>query len=1087
MSPRFGNQVGRILLADGRPTGSCFAVSPLIVVTASHVLDQLSAEIGDSVEFDLLDGTVPTVSATVLAKDRISDLAILRAARECLAPVKGIVLSDSVPHFAKVTVTGVSVVDDTHKYDWLDVAGEWQGSAQRDGRVHLGRLESKAVMRGMSGAPVRRHNDDLVVGIVSSRYNSQDGWLRDSVWVARTEHLLQLLGQVVPPSELTTLTVQEATPATSHTNEAEFRRLVEEYLVIDGYDVTANEVIESAEFDLIGRTTRYHQDWLVGVVCIASGQPLSEADLKFLWLAYEKLLSDGAINEVLVVTEVPPSVQAVEFAGSRPRLFLRTLDALVASGLNLRGYLRTAAQLFSDSPEGLANYYIPPSSHDGADLETEILRWIDDDPKSGIPLDHPVAVLGSYGLGKSSFAIRLTSILAARAAKNDLARVPVLIKLGEISSEQSLEGLIGAHFTAANPVPGYSFPKFLNLNRRGKLVVIFDGFDEMKHLLTWPEFKFNLTQLGRLAGKNAKVMLLGRPTAFENDEEMAEALHGKIPGRLSRNREPVGVDYFEIELAPLETLQIRQFLERYLGYIESLSGRPFDIERIWQQVQSPELRDIGRRPVQLRMLADILPDYAGDIEDMDLETLYDTFVDQLITEVMLREENKQHRLAFSRAVRREFLARLAFWMWNQRGTGVLTADQLPDDLVAPYATDRDISVTRRDLITASPLDRRYGDRIRFAHRSFHEFLVAEEALRRLRSGDMTVAQYDALATDEVATFVKLLRVSSDDPTIATFLRDLTGAVSWRAADSLLASPSLVHDLEVAMTADGGRNRKPLTAWEILLPLLHVVDGRTQTQLGPGALAQQARLSHDGSASVALLCLFLSGCLATGNNEHNSRAIADIFSLLLRGHRGARESVEAREFKEEGNRRLRHSHGRDNLADYSLQPKRQRGRSKSRAANRSAYEHQFADDRIPFIPLGEHFVGDARASARTGSPRLGRYITHSYLFQSREMATRQSLDISGGSRVEIRWLPESVIEIAQVLRNSKSTIDMRSLSPIFATFLPEVAFIRDWLGTNGLRSHIKLASAIRVDPEVDREAKGIVDAWQAYSGKLAALQ
>ena len=237
-------------------------------------------------------------------------------------------------------------------------------------------------MRGMSGAPVRRSEDDLLVGIVSSRYNSQDGWLRDSVWVARTEHLLQLLGQVVPPSDLLALSVQEATPAASQMSEAKFRRLVEEHLVIDGYDVTADEVIEDKEFDLVGRTTRYHQDWLVGVVCMASGKPLSEEDLAYLWLGYEKLLSTGAINEMLVVTEVPPSVQAVQLAGSRPGLVVRTLDALVASGLNLRGYLRTAAQLFSDSPDGLASYYVPPATHDGADLETEILRWIDDDPKS---------------------------------------------------------------------------------------------------------------------------------------------------------------------------------------------------------------------------------------------------------------------------------------------------------------------------------------------------------------------------------------------------------------------------------------------------------------------------------------------------------------------------------------------------------------------------------------------------------------------------------------------------------------------------------------------------------------------------------
>lgn len=38
----------------------------------------------------------------------------------------------------------------------------------------------------MSGAPVRRLADDVVVGVVCARYNSADGWLAHSVWVAGT-------------------------------------------------------------------------------------------------------------------------------------------------------------------------------------------------------------------------------------------------------------------------------------------------------------------------------------------------------------------------------------------------------------------------------------------------------------------------------------------------------------------------------------------------------------------------------------------------------------------------------------------------------------------------------------------------------------------------------------------------------------------------------------------------------------------------------------------------------------------------------------------------------------------------------------
>jgi hypothetical protein len=50
----------------------------------------------------------------------------------------------------------------------------------------------------MSGGPVRRLDDDVVVGVVSGRYNSGDQWLRDTVWLARVEDLLPLLDGVAP-------------------------------------------------------------------------------------------------------------------------------------------------------------------------------------------------------------------------------------------------------------------------------------------------------------------------------------------------------------------------------------------------------------------------------------------------------------------------------------------------------------------------------------------------------------------------------------------------------------------------------------------------------------------------------------------------------------------------------------------------------------------------------------------------------------------------------------------------------------------------------------------------------------------------
>ena len=102
--------------------------------------------------------------------------------------------TDQIPLRVKVTVTGHAVPDDPgHTYRFLNAPGEWAGGTTRDDAVPLGRMTSSAVVPGMSGGPVIRDSDGAVAGVVSGRYNSTDGWLAGTVWVARTEDLAVLL------------------------------------------------------------------------------------------------------------------------------------------------------------------------------------------------------------------------------------------------------------------------------------------------------------------------------------------------------------------------------------------------------------------------------------------------------------------------------------------------------------------------------------------------------------------------------------------------------------------------------------------------------------------------------------------------------------------------------------------------------------------------------------------------------------------------------------------------------------------------------------------------------------------------------
>jgi hypothetical protein len=186
---------GRVLRRDGIPVGTCFQVSPGIIVTAAHVVAAASRDPipgSSTVSIDPVAGGDP-VPAVLLVSDPKRDLAILGCDSPFASSVPGFIGPDAVPALTEIVISGVSFVPHDQNYRFLPAAGTWQGPAQPQDGVSLVRLEVRGVTHGMSGSPVRRISDDHVLGVVSGRYNSSDGWGRDTVWAARVDDLLEIL------------------------------------------------------------------------------------------------------------------------------------------------------------------------------------------------------------------------------------------------------------------------------------------------------------------------------------------------------------------------------------------------------------------------------------------------------------------------------------------------------------------------------------------------------------------------------------------------------------------------------------------------------------------------------------------------------------------------------------------------------------------------------------------------------------------------------------------------------------------------------------------------------------------------------
>ncbi|MGH3932168.1 MAG: trypsin-like peptidase domain-containing protein [Pseudonocardiaceae bacterium] len=129
-----------MLDADSTPVGTCFQVTPGVLVTAWHVLNDLEAgDEGATVMVDGLDGGCGSAPAKVLRVDPVHDLAVLRRAEPLPASVLGLSATDVVALRTDVVVTGVSVVDDPgHAYRFLDAVGSWTGGTTWDDQVPVG-------------------------------------------------------------------------------------------------------------------------------------------------------------------------------------------------------------------------------------------------------------------------------------------------------------------------------------------------------------------------------------------------------------------------------------------------------------------------------------------------------------------------------------------------------------------------------------------------------------------------------------------------------------------------------------------------------------------------------------------------------------------------------------------------------------------------------------------------------------------------------------------------------------------------------------------------------------------------------------
>lgn len=449
------------------------------------------------------------------------------------------------------------------------------------------------------------------------------------------------------------------------------------------------------------------------------GEPTREVLAAFLQLVHTGQPEPG--SELVYDGPQPPRVLREEAGrrGVRLRSFIEFQGLL-----DLRDYVaKQTARLAADTlyPPGL---YVPqrfreldsPAQGVRDDLVEELLRQV--------AADHGrfVLVLGDFGRGKT-FALRE---LARRIPVELPHLIPLFIELRSLDKAHSVEGLVAAHL-ANHGEDLINLKAFRYMLRQGRIVLLFDGFDELVTRVTYQRAADHLETLLGAAEDKAKVVVASRTQHFKSHEQVFTAL-GERVGTLQGRR------IFAVE--DFTPAQIRAYLVgRYDGSEERADRRL----RLLGGIQ--DLLDLAGNPRMLGFIADLeeerLRAVAGTQQAISAAGLYE----EILRAWLAHEEERTHGVAGTPGGMRldelwQAVTTLAMRLWETGETLLRLADLTEvADTLSGLAGGR-LSADQRvhAMGSGSLLVRTDEGLFGFIHASVIEWLVAAEIARQLTDG-----------------------------------------------------------------------------------------------------------------------------------------------------------------------------------------------------------------------------------------------------------------------------------------------------------------------------------------------------------------
>ena len=356
--------------------------------------------------------------------------------------------------------------------------------------------------------------------------------------------------------------------------------------------------------------------------------------------------------------------------------------------------------------------------------------WLDD------PAKEHISVLGEFGTGKTWFAFHYAwSILQkyqqAKTRGLQRPRLPLVITLRDYAKALDVENVLAGFFFSQHNLRINS-AVFEQLNRMGKLLIIFDGFDEMAAKVDRQQMINNFWELAKVVVPHSKVILTCRTEHFPEATEGRALLNAELQASTAN---------LTGETPQFEVLELEKFNDEQIRQVLSFQAQPATVTQV---MGNSQLLDLARRPVMIELILEALPEIeAGKPVDISRIYLYATCR-------KMERDIKSERTFTSLEDKLYFLCELS---WEMLATDQMSLNYrlFPDRIRHLFSgevqEEKDLDHWHYDMMGQTMLIRNASGDYTPAHRSLLEFFAAFKL-----AGELGILAADFAEVADVSRF-----------------------------------------------------------------------------------------------------------------------------------------------------------------------------------------------------------------------------------------------------------------------------------------------------------------------------------------------